>query len=232
MKYLILAAGVGKRLMPLTNDIPKCFLEVNQKPIIEYILESIDPQDTVDKFIVVGEEGRCWNSKIYKHLKSYPLQMIYNPKNIQLDNTYSLLLGLKEIGKEPVIIIDGDILFKKKIFMKLLNSKHENVLLSRPIESSREKGGRIRVDTNNKIIEIGESVSGEPSSYIYSGIARIGEELNFYLQKNLSKHKKIVDALNEACKSFDIYNLAFRGNRNWININTIEKLKEARRIYE
>ena len=231
MKFLILAAGIGKRMMPLTKSKPKCFLEINKKPIIEYILDTIDPKNRFDKFIVVGREGNCWNNKIYQRLKLYRLKVIYNSKNIQLDNTYSLLLGLKKIGKEPIIIIDGDIIFKREIFMKLLNSKYENTLLSRIIESSSEKGGRIKVDVNDKVVKISESVSGK-RLYIYSGIIKIGERLNVYLQKNLIKHEKIVDALDEACKSFNIYNLSFDGKQGWININNIRKLEEARKIYE
>ncbi len=231
MKYLILAAGIGKRLIPLTNKTPKCLLKIDQKPIVEHILKTIDPLNRVDKFIVTGREGSCWNRENYRQLKAYPLRIIYNSKNIRLENAYSLLLGLKKIGMGPVIIVDGDILFKKKIFVKLLNSKYENVLLSRPMQSPKEKGGRIRVGSGSKVIEIGESVSGKSSSYIYSGMAKIGKELAFYFIKNLHRHKKIVDALNEACKLFDIYNLSFRGSQNWINVNSIEALKKAREIY-
>lgn len=232
MKFLILAAGIGKRIMPLTNDVPKCLLKINQKPIIEYILESIDSSNKFDKFIVVGKKGNCWNDKNYKFLKSYPLKIIYNSKNIQRDNAYSLLLGLKKIGEENVIIIDGDILFKKEIFLKLLNSKYENVLLSRPIKNLEEKGGKIKAGLGGKIIKIGESISEKPPLYIYSGIAKISKELNIYLKENLNNHTKIVNAINEACKLFDIYNLSFTGDKNWININNIEEFKKATQVYE
>lgn len=232
MKFLILAAGIGKRLMPLTKNIPKCLLKINQKLIIEYILEAIDPNNKFDKFIVIGKEGNCWNDKTYKLLKLYPVQIIYNSRNIQLDNTYSLLLGLKIIGKEDVIIVDGDIIFQRKIFLKLLNSRYENALLSRPVKNINERGGRIKVGISSRIIEIGESISAKPQLYMYSGIAKIGRELNSYLQKNLIKHKKIVDAMNEACKLFDIYNLTFNDNKNWVNINNIEEFRKARQIYE
>jgi len=232
MKFLILAAGIGERLMPLTDNIPKCLLKVNQKPIIEHILEAIDPNNRFDKFIVVGKEGNCWNDKTYQLLKSYPIQIIYNSRNIQLDNAYSLLLGLKKIGKEHAVIIDGDIIFEREIFLKLLNSKYKNALLSRSIENLEEKGGKIKVGLDSKIIEIGESISANSQLHMYSGIAKIGKELNSYFQKNLNKHKKIVDAINEACRLFDIYNLSFSSNESWININTIKGFKKARQIYE
>jgi len=39
MKMIILAAGQGTRLRPITNNIPKCMVEYNSKPIIDYILD-------------------------------------------------------------------------------------------------------------------------------------------------------------------------------------------------
>ena len=42
MKMIIVAAGQGMRLKPLTNDRPKCMVEFNKKPIIDYILDAAD----------------------------------------------------------------------------------------------------------------------------------------------------------------------------------------------
>ncbi len=41
MKAIILAAGIGSRLRPLTNDKPKTLVKVNNKPIVDYIIDSI-----------------------------------------------------------------------------------------------------------------------------------------------------------------------------------------------
>ena len=42
MKIIIRAAGEGKRLRPLTDDKPKCLVKFNDKPIIDYIIDSVD----------------------------------------------------------------------------------------------------------------------------------------------------------------------------------------------
>ena len=231
MKFLLLAAGVGERISSRTNNTPKCFLSVGGRPILDHILEAIDPQNKESKFIVIGKEGLCWQGDVGKRFCSYPLQLIYNDKNVQMDNAHSLFLGLRKIRGEGVVFSDADIIFSKKIFSALLRSKHENVLLSRPIKSKKERGGRIRIDPDDRVIEIGESVFSDGPLYIYAGIAKISKELNAYLRKNLVNKNKIVDALNDACKKFDIYNMIFTGDKDWININNITKLREARRWY-
>ena len=41
MKALLLAAGLGTRLRPITNDIPKCLVKIDNKPLLEYWLETL-----------------------------------------------------------------------------------------------------------------------------------------------------------------------------------------------
>jgi L-glutamine-phosphate cytidylyltransferase len=231
MKYLILAAGIGKRLQPLTNQIPKCLLEINGRAVIEYILSAIDPNNKIKKFIVVGTDGNCWNKNVIKKLKFYPLCLIYNNKNIELDNAYSLYLGLKVIGEGPVVVIDGDIIFTHQIFQKLINSKYENAILSRPISGIDEKGGRVFIENDNRVIKISEQLYSD-NAYIYAGIFKIGSNLNNYLQGSLDRYKKVIESINEASKTFNIFNISFEKLNLWININDIDNLIKAKLFYE
>jgi NDP-sugar pyrophosphorylase family protein len=45
MKAIILAAGVSRRLYPLTHDTPKCLLEVGGRPIIDFQMEALKKQE-------------------------------------------------------------------------------------------------------------------------------------------------------------------------------------------
>lgn len=54
MKAVILAAGVGTRLKPITNNTPKCLVKVSNKPILQYQIESYLYADIKDIIIVVG----------------------------------------------------------------------------------------------------------------------------------------------------------------------------------
>ena len=53
MQAVILAAGVGKRLKPLTDDLPKPMVRVNGRPILEYTL-SILPKEIDEVILIVG----------------------------------------------------------------------------------------------------------------------------------------------------------------------------------
>ena len=65
MKIVILAAGQGTRLLPLRNDKPKCMVKFNNKPIIDYILESAKECKLDDIAVICGYKDKA----LKKHLK-------------------------------------------------------------------------------------------------------------------------------------------------------------------
>ena len=54
MKAIILAAGMGTRLRPITSSLPKCLVPVNSKPILEHQLEALLTAGVRDVILVVG----------------------------------------------------------------------------------------------------------------------------------------------------------------------------------
>ncbi|EHE51606.1 licC protein [Streptococcus pneumoniae 2081074] len=54
MKAIILAAGLGTRLRPMTENTPKALVQVNQKPLIEYQIEFLKEKGINDIIIIVG----------------------------------------------------------------------------------------------------------------------------------------------------------------------------------
>jgi len=54
MKAVILAAGIGYRLLPYTKNIPKALIKINNKPILGYILDALIKNNINDIIIVVG----------------------------------------------------------------------------------------------------------------------------------------------------------------------------------
>ena len=117
MRMIILAAGQGTRLRPLTDDRPKCMVEFKQKPIIEYILEAASACDLRDVVIVNGYKKEI----LEDHLKGHKLNFITN-QNYDNTNMVSTLFCAKEFMDDDIIISYADIVFKKEILEKLINS--------------------------------------------------------------------------------------------------------------
>ncbi|REL38632.1 phosphocholine cytidylyltransferase family protein [Rhodohalobacter sp. SW132] len=120
-KAIILAAGQGTRLRPLTDDVPKCMVKVNGKPMLEWQIETLNSYGIVDITVVAGyKEEKIQDPRIKKVI------------NIDFDSTnmvYSLMCAEKEFNRE-VIVAYGDIIYSKKVLKKVLDSKEDIVLAS------------------------------------------------------------------------------------------------------
>lgn len=159
MKVCILGAGLGTRLRPLTNEVPKCMVPLLGKPLLERQLECIKSSG-IDDVIVVG--GYCADVIQELNVKTI-LNKRYNDTNM----VFSLMCARKELSGSDVIISYGDIVYEKYVLDSLLNIEGDLVVtvdrkwhdlwsarMSNPLEDAETM-----VIDNNKIIEIGNKTN-------------------------------------------------------------------------
>jgi UDP-N-acetylglucosamine diphosphorylase / glucose-1-phosphate thymidylyltransferase / UDP-N-acetylgalactosamine diphosphorylase / glucosamine-1-phosphate N-acetyltransferase / galactosamine-1-phosphate N-acetyltransferase len=87
MKVVILAAGKGSRLMPLTQDIPKALVEINDKPFLEYVLDHLHQAECTDLALVVGYQ----KEKIAKFLHEQNITATIIEQTEQLGTGHAIL---------------------------------------------------------------------------------------------------------------------------------------------
>jgi len=205
MKAIILAADVG--LPNQRQNTPKCLLKLKDTTILEYQMAKLREFGISEVATIVGAEGACWNEHVYKKIKSISPVMAINQKNITTKNGFSFYIGTGIIQSESLLVIDGDLVFTEGMIRELVNTKYENVLISRPALTLPEEGGKI-VLSDGKITKAGTKVDVEDFPWhIYSGIAKFGEEalkaIRSYIEKNTSAD--LLDAVGETCKSLPFY---------------------------
>ncbi|WP_295052854.1 phosphocholine cytidylyltransferase family protein [Sulfuricurvum sp.] len=120
MKMIILAAGQGTRLRPFTNDRPKCMVEYNNKPIIDYILETAKACNLRNIAVVNGYKREV----LEKYLKGQECTFFTN-MDFDRTNMVSTLFCAKEFMNDDLIISYADIIYKQEILEQLINSKEE-----------------------------------------------------------------------------------------------------------
>ncbi len=154
MKAIILAAGKGTRLKPITDTIPKVMVEVNGKPLLEYNLEHLLPY--VDEFIIVvkykQETIRAYFGNGYKNI---PIRYHEQGKE---NGTWSALWGI-EIEWD-CFIVTSDQIFNQKDVDLLARSPYYGALAKRV--SHPEKYGIFLTDDSGQIRDIIE----KPKKYI------------------------------------------------------------------
>jgi CTP:phosphocholine cytidylyltransferase-like protein len=117
---IILAAGIGSRLKPITENTPKALININGKPIVEYILDHLDTLELDNIVIVVGHLS---NQFEYLTSKYSNLKLIENKLYNQANNISSLFEAKEFV--ESCVIIEGDLFLKNiSIIKKSFKSTH------------------------------------------------------------------------------------------------------------
>jgi len=120
MKAVILAAGIGSRLWPLTSSKPKCLIKIAGKPILQHQIDALVSVGLCDIIIVVGYKSHCIREHC-KHIRNANITLINNPDYENTNNMYSLYLAKNAISGESCILVNGDVVFDTDLVKCLIN---------------------------------------------------------------------------------------------------------------
>lgn len=150
MKAIILAAGMGSRLKELTNNIPKCMIEVNGEPLIKRLLRSLIKYKVNDIILVVGYKKDILIDYISKLNLDIKITYVENNEYATTNNIYSLFLTKSEILKDDILLVESDLIFDEQVIEKLVNSPEKNLAVVSKYEHWMD-GTCIEVDDKNNI---------------------------------------------------------------------------------
>ena len=111
MKVIILAAGMGSRLKPLTNDKPKCMVKLFNETLIERQIKIFHNCNINDITIVTGYRGELINIPDVNYVKN---------KNYEKTNMNESLFCALEPSDSPILVTYSDIVFEQKIIEQML----------------------------------------------------------------------------------------------------------------
>ena len=168
MKLIILAAGQGKRLRPITNQKPKCLVDVNGISILQRILNTSN-EAGINEVIIVG-------GYYYEKIKIFGKKLIFN-QNFRDTNMVISLFCAEEYFGEEFIVSYGDILYPTSVIKKLMDSRYNiSVVVDNGwLNYWKQRFNEPLIDAEklsikkNKIIKIGgkaEKISQIDSQYI------------------------------------------------------------------
>ncbi len=116
---LLLAAGTGSRLAPLTDRTPKCLVLVNEISILERLIHSLQTHNFKRLVIVVGHQADCIRDFLGTRAGGMEITYITSPVYKTTNNIYSLWLAGKAID-EPFLLIESDLVFNEEMLEGML----------------------------------------------------------------------------------------------------------------
>lgn len=218
MKAMILAAGKGERMRPLTLHTPKPLVPVAGVPLIEYHLRALAAAGVTDVVI-----NHAWlGQQIEDHLgdgSRWGLSIRFSPEGEPLETGGGIFKALPLLGEDPFLLVNGDI-WTDYDFSRLrrpLRGRAHLVLVDNP---GHHGAGDFRLDDGQV-----EDGNGAGDTLTYSGIAVIDPALFAGCQAGAFK---LAPLLRQAMACGQVSGEHFRGH--WVDVGTLERLAEVERL--
>lgn len=235
MEAIILAAGVGSRLAPLTNELPKSLVEVNSKPILQYQLESYIEAGIKEISIVVGYKGRTIEDFIEHNYgkQQVKINIIWNHDYSTTNNMYSLNLALKSINSRAYILSNADVVIQKDMVKKILNNNIESGIAYQA-KNYNDESMKVSIDEQNCITHISKQIPEVNSAgtsidfYKISGEAKelLDREINYTIEEKKDRNSWTEVAIDKILKNRLFYGIDI-GDEFWYEIDNHEDLRNA-----
>jgi glucose-1-phosphate thymidylyltransferase len=243
MKALILAAGYATRLYPYTKNFPKPLLEVNQKPIIEYLIEKLEKLPGLSEILVVT------NGRFFPFFEKWKKTVDCRKKiRIINDHTRTSRDRLGAIGdmnfvfgklgfKDDYLVIGGDNFFKESL-VKFAGSARKSpgavtigVCDIKKISEARNFGV-VSLDKNRRIIDFWEKPAQPKSSLVAMCLYYFpGSQVGF-IREYLSDPANESDAagayIGWLTRNKIVKAVVFKNH--WVDIGSVQAYKKANKI--
>jgi len=213
MKAMILAAGRGKRMMPLTENTPKPLLKVHEKPLIEHTISHLKKAGITD---IVINTAYC-GEQIQTHLgngNQFDVSIQYSTETTPLETAGGIIQALPLLGNAPFMVINADVFC--------------NLDLSQPTLPNNTLAHLVLVDNPEHNIEGDFSLNGnqiilkQAQAYTFSGIGIYHPDF-FKAYLNNKQKIPLISLFKEA-----IINKKLTGKHyqcDWHDIGTPERLE-------
>lgn len=236
MIAVILAAGMAKRLRPLTTNTPKCLLKVGNKTLLQRTIDALKSVG-VDTFVIVtGFLGYEIENFVAQYYPNEHFVFVHNSQFETTNNIYSLWLAKQHVYKKEFLLLDSDILFDPQLLTALMCDKCSTLAVS--VHPLGDEEMKVVVDKEGKIVQItklcnpddamGESVGIEKMSAPYSKM--LFDELDTMIedeQKTDVFYEMAFERLIEKGYSFSVVNTT-----QWFSteLDTVDDFEHAQEL--
>ena len=202
MKALVLTAGEGQRLRPLTTNRSKSMLMIAGRPVLHYIIDSLIENDIRDIVIVVGH-GR---EDLIDHFQmggDLGVRIRYMIQHKQEGVEHAILTAKEEIeGEEEFLLVHGDVLVEPQMVTRTINN-HETmggkVSMLVTLVSNPEQFGTVKIDANGIVEKLVEKGGPERyvSNYAVAGVSIFSTKILALLEKHRTMELAIEEFIKE-----------------------------------
>jgi choline kinase len=161
MKAILLSAGQGSRLAPLTADRPKCLLSVGSRTLIDWQLEALKACGIAEVAVVIGFQAEMMETHLARHdTPGFRVRTVFNPFYKVADNLGSCWMARAEMAGD-FLIVNGDTLFEPDIARKVLASPAAPITITIDRKPAYDEDDMKIVEEDGTLKAVGKKLSLE-----------------------------------------------------------------------
>ena len=233
---VLLAAGTGSRLQPLTNDAPKCLTEIHGVPILDQQVRSLEDWGFERLVVVLGHMEECIRKFLEQRPSDLRIDYITSPRYRTTNNIYSLWIA-RELVREPFLLLESDLFFDTSLLGPML--RPDSIAVS-PIQPWMT-GSTVELDHHRRVISMDVGAGARRNNFslktvnIYSLSAdtwrHVTERLDRHITAgNVGDYYETVFAEMIGEGNLSLRPVLFDDER-WYEIDTLADLQEAERVF-
>ncbi|MHB8078163.1 MAG: phosphocholine cytidylyltransferase family protein [Candidatus Krumholzibacteriia bacterium] len=235
---MLLVAGRGERLRPLTDTRPKCLLEVGGEPLIARAVDLLGERGITRFTIVDGWLGEQVRDTLTARFPADWFRFVRNAAWAGTNNAYSLWLARYE-KPEPLLLLDGDLAFAPEVLDLLLDDSRPNRLLLRSEGGLGDEEMKVRLRADETVDDLGKALPPDEAAGESVGIELFSPEFALKLfaalerrvQAGPGREEFYEAAFVELIRAGERVHALDIGDLACLEIDTAEDLARARQLF-
>jgi choline kinase len=234
MLAVILTAGVGRRLAPLTARLPKALIDVGGRPLLFHTLDALHGQGVREVVLVVGHLQGLIRAALSNYFDNLTIHWVVNEQFAQTGSLYSLWLARAYLTG-PFLFMDADLLFHPHILAGWLTDAKRSSLLVGPL--AVDSGEEVKVThRQGRATAVGKALlNHDPVAGEAVGIVKIaGPDVDLTKQlmadliqgRPTAEHEELSQALCDRQRLW-VHDI---GRLSWLEIDFPEDVVRAREV--
>jgi choline kinase len=156
-RAIILAAGQGKRLLPLTEARPKCLIELSGRSLLAWQLLRLQAAGVEDAVVVTGFRADAVAAEVAALDMAMPVRLAFNPFYTVSDNTASCWI-VREAFDRDVLLLNGDTLFGPGVAERLIGAPEADITVAIDRKPSYDADDMKVLTEDGKLRAIGKTI--------------------------------------------------------------------------
>ena len=182
---VILAAGMAKRLRPLTDACPKCLLKVGERTLLARTVDAMIAAGINELVVVTGYRGEMLRGFLTEHYPQLDIHFIHNTDYEHNNNIFSLWMTRPYTDGKDFLLMDSDILCDPEAVRRMVNEQGTALALNR--HECGEEEIKIITDETGRVVELSKTCSIADAIGESVGIERIAADYSTALFRELEQ---------------------------------------------